>query len=90
MFTRLGFGGLVHRARSGARRADLAAAVPADLLAQIGALGNARELAGRVAAYRQAGADHVGIVPSTAEDPAGRRVMDAVLRVTVTREEVAG
>jgi hypothetical protein len=58
-------------------------------VAQIGALGNARELAARVAAYRRAGADHVGIVPSTAEDPAGQRVMDALLRVAVEPEGAA-
>jgi probable F420-dependent oxidoreductase len=86
MFARLGFGGLVRRARAGTRRAELAATIPPDLVAQIGALGSARDLAARMTAYRQAGADHVGIVPSTAEDPAGRRTLEAV---TVTREGVA-
>ncbi|MFL5822143.1 MAG: LLM class F420-dependent oxidoreductase, partial [Solirubrobacteraceae bacterium] len=90
MFGRLGFGSLVDRARAGARRAELASAMPADLVAQIGALGSVHELAARVAAYGQAGADHVGIVPATAEDPAGARVMAALVGDAVAREGVAG
>ena len=36
-------------------------------------------IAGRIAAYRQAGADTIAIVPSTAEDPSGRAVLEAVV-----------
>jgi probable F420-dependent oxidoreductase len=75
LFASVGFGTLVERARSGASRAELAGAIPVELVAQLGALGSSDEIARRIAAYHQAGADHVGIVPSTAEDPAGRRVM---------------
>jgi probable F420-dependent oxidoreductase len=80
LFASLGFEALVERARAGAARAELAGAIPEQLVAQIGALGTPDEVARRIAAYHQAGADHVGIVPSTAEDPAGRRVMAALAR----------
>jgi probable F420-dependent oxidoreductase len=78
LFSAVGFGELVRRARSGERRAELASAIPAELVAQVGAVGRAEEISRRVAAYHEAGADHVGVVPSTAEDPAGRRVMAAL------------
>jgi probable F420-dependent oxidoreductase len=80
LFTGLGFGDLVHRARAGTPRAALAQAIPYDLVAQIGALGDSGEVLARVAAYHAAGADHVAIVPSTAEDPAGGRLLDAVIQ----------
>ena len=81
LFAKVGFGDLVDRARAGASRADLAAGVPRELLEQIGALGGAEQVAARVAAYHDAGADHVAIVPSTAEDPAGVRLLDAVTQL---------
>ena len=84
MFTALGFGPLVDRARAGGtRRAGLLAAIPSELAAQVGAIGSAREIAARISAYRDAGADHVGVAPSTAEDPAGRRVLAALAREAV-------
>ena len=66
------------RARGGARRAELAARIPAALLEQVCALGSARDVAARVAAYHDAGADVVGVVPSTAEDPGGRAALHAL------------
>ena len=36
------------------------------------------DVAARIGAYHDAGADVVGVVPSTAEDPGGRRVLTAV------------
>lgn len=78
MFIELGFADLVRRARGGARRSELAAAIGADLLGQVCALGSRGAIAERVAAYREAGADTVAIVPSTAEDPGGRGVLAAV------------
>jgi probable F420-dependent oxidoreductase len=83
MFSELGFAGLVDRARGGARRADLAAAVPLELAACVGAVGSAAEVADRIAAYHDAGADHVGVAPSTAEDSAGRGVLEALARQAV-------
>lgn len=78
MFTALGFGALVDEARSGRPRLEVAASIPRELLAAIGAIGTADEIAERVADYHDAGADEVAIVPATAEDPAGARVLRAV------------
>ncbi|MFD4669717.1 LLM class F420-dependent oxidoreductase [Lentzea sp. NPDC058450] len=75
MFTALGHGDLVDQARQGKPRAELAAEIPRDLLEQVGAIGSAQTIADRVAAYHEAGAEHVGLVPATAEDPAGRRLL---------------
>jgi alkanesulfonate monooxygenase SsuD/methylene tetrahydromethanopterin reductase-like flavin-dependent oxidoreductase (luciferase family) len=56
----------------------LVADVPRELAQEVGAVGSASEIAARIAAYHDAGADHVGVVPSTAEDPAGRAVLAAL------------
>jgi probable F420-dependent oxidoreductase len=78
MFSELGFGELVRRARAGARRAELAESVPAELLERVGAIGSREQVIARIAAYHDAGADTVGVAPSTAEDPGGHRVLTAV------------
>jgi probable F420-dependent oxidoreductase len=78
MFAELGFGELVARARSGARRAELAQEIPAELLRQVCAIGSAAEISERLASYRAAGATAVGVAPVTAEDPAGARVLAAL------------
>jgi probable F420-dependent oxidoreductase len=80
LFAGLGFADLVDQARGGTSRAALAEEIPYELVAQIGALGDTGEVLGRVAAYHAAGADHVAIVPSTAEDPAGARLLDVVMQ----------
>jgi alkanesulfonate monooxygenase SsuD/methylene tetrahydromethanopterin reductase-like flavin-dependent oxidoreductase (luciferase family) len=72
MFCELGFGELVGRARAGARRSDLAAAIPLELAEQLAALGTPEQVADRIRAYLQAGADTVAAIPVTAEDPGGR------------------
>jgi probable F420-dependent oxidoreductase len=84
LFASVGFEALVEQARSGARRAELASAIPVELVAQIGAVGTSEEITRRIDAYHEAGADHVGIVPSTAEDPAGRRVMAVLAQAALT------
>jgi probable F420-dependent oxidoreductase len=78
MFSALGFGDLVRRARTGASRRELAAAVPVELLYRVCALGTADQVVARLRAYREAGADCVAVVPATAEDPGGRAVFRAV------------
>jgi probable F420-dependent oxidoreductase len=78
MFCALGFGDLVVSARAGARRLELASGVPVELLNHVCALGPADRIATRLRAYHQAGADCVAVVPSTAEDPAGRATLNAV------------
>jgi probable F420-dependent oxidoreductase len=72
MFTELGFGELVRRARSGARRSELAAEIPLELAEPLGAIGSEEQVAARLRAYQKAGADTVAVFPVTAEDPAGR------------------
>ncbi|MBP2478361.1 putative F420-dependent oxidoreductase [Crossiella equi] len=78
MATALGHGALVALARSGAPRAELAQRIPIELLEAVCALGSAAAIARRVREYTEAGAGHVGLVPATAEDPAGRRLLTAV------------
>jgi probable F420-dependent oxidoreductase len=80
MFSELGFADLVRRARTGEPRAELARSVPSELLGQVCAVGSRDEVASRIAAYLDAGADSVGVAPSTAEDPGGRAVLSAVAR----------
>jgi probable F420-dependent oxidoreductase len=76
MFSDLGFPELVERARGGARRSELAAAIPIELAEQLGAFGSPEQIAARLRAYLDAGADTVAVVPVTAEDPAGQAVLE--------------
>lgn len=78
MFAKLGYGELVARARAGESRAELAGSIPAELVAEVGVLGSVRRIADRIADYHRAGADHVGVVPSTAEDPGGSSLLAAL------------
>jgi probable F420-dependent oxidoreductase len=78
MFSELGFGALVERARAGAKRSELAAEITIELLGQVCAFGSDSQIQTRLDSYRAAGATHIGIVPATAEDPAGRRVLAAL------------
>ena len=78
MFSELGFSELVARARAGERRAELARLVPPALLERVCALGSREEVVARISEYFDAGADVVGVAPSTAADPAGRAVLTAV------------
>ena len=88
MFSALGFDDLVRRARTGATRRELAAAVPVELLDRVCALGDADRLAARLRAYRDAGADCVAVVPSTAEDPGGRSTLRAVITAVSSVREM--
>jgi probable F420-dependent oxidoreductase len=78
MFAELGFGSLVDRARAGAKRSELAEEITIELLGQVCAVGSAGEVGARLASYIEAGAARIGIVPATAEDPAGHRVLAAL------------
>lgn len=81
MFADLGYGGLVRFARSGARRSDVASAVPLELAGRIGAVGTADEVVARLDAYLAAGADTVAVVPATADDPGGRAALRSAAEV---------
>jgi probable F420-dependent oxidoreductase len=78
MFSELGFAELMRRAREGARRSELARAVPFELMQRVCAAGSPDEIIARVSAYHDAGAEVVGVAPSTAEDPGGRGVLTAL------------
>jgi probable F420-dependent oxidoreductase len=79
MFTEAGFGELVAYARTRPSPAQLLAAVPRELVACIGAVGDADDARKRIAEYAAAGVDEVCLVPvSTDADEAGRRTLDAL------------
>jgi probable F420-dependent oxidoreductase len=81
MFAELGFADLVERARGGARRAELAAAIPIGLADALGAFGDPAHITARLQSYLRAGADTVAVVPVTAEDPAGRGVLQCAAHI---------
>jgi probable F420-dependent oxidoreductase len=92
MFCELGFADLVEQARAGARRADLAAAIPLELAQQLAALGTPDQIADRIRSYLNAGADTVAVIPVTAEDPAGRIALGCaadISRTTSPAQETA-
>jgi probable F420-dependent oxidoreductase len=91
MFSELGFAELVARARTGARRAELAAAIPLDMIAQLGAVGNPEQITARFRAYLRAGADTVAVVPTTADDPNGQAALHvaAACELALAKEESA-
>ncbi|MFC9437671.1 LLM class F420-dependent oxidoreductase [Nocardia sp. NPDC057030] len=82
MFEEAGFGEIVRLAHGGAHPRDVLAAVPDELPAAVGMFGDTATLTHRLAAYRQAGADEIVVVPATsAEDPAGRHTLEALARI---------
>jgi probable F420-dependent oxidoreductase len=92
MFCDLGFSDLVERARGGTRRSELAAAMPLELVELLGAFGGPEQISARLQAYLAAGADTVAVVPVTAEDPAGRAVLECAadtLRLASSTQETA-
>ena len=78
MFIDAGFGDLVDLARSGRPFRDVIDAVTDELSATIGAVGSVDDINQRIAEYHDAGVDTVGIVPGTASDPAGTRLLTAL------------
>ncbi len=83
MFASAGFADLVSYARSGAAPRDVLARVPAELPAAVGLVGDEATCRRRIAAYRDAGADDVVLVPATAGDPAGARTLAALSSASV-------
>jgi probable F420-dependent oxidoreductase len=78
MFRAAGFGALVERARAGEPQPALAKEIPRELLAAVAALGDRAALRARLAEYAAAGAEEIAIVPVTAGDAAGARVLAAL------------
>ena len=72
MFTAAGFGALVSFAATGPHPRDLLAAVPVELVAAVGLVGDRETVRSGMIDYLDAGADRIVIVPSaTDDDPAG-------------------
>ncbi len=80
MFAEAGFADVVALARSGAHPRDIAAAIPRALFEAVGAVGDLATVRARLDEYAAAGADEIGIVPVTAEDAGGARLLDALRR----------
>lgn len=78
MFRAAGYGALVERARAGEPQAQLAPEMPRALLEAVAALGSRTELRARMSDYAAAGADEIAVVPVTAGDDAGVRVLEAL------------
>ena len=78
MFAAAGFGDLVDSARRGSHPRDLFAALPVELVEAVGAVGDAATVHKRLDTYRDAGVDHIAVVPATAGDAAGERTLAAI------------
>ena len=78
MFAAAGFGDLIDSARRGSHPRELFAALPVELVEAVGAVGDAATVRKRLDTYRDAGVDHIAVVPATAGDPAGMRTLAAV------------
>lgn len=76
MFIGAGFGDAVAFARSGAHPREVLAKMPRALIEAVTAIGDAAAVRAKLDQYRAAGADVVAIVPATADDPGGRRVLE--------------
>ena len=78
MISEAGFAELVAFARTRPHPRDLLAAMPPELVAAIGLVGDEAAIAGRLEEYRAAGADEICLVPATAGDPGGARTLEAM------------
>jgi hypothetical protein len=75
MFAEAGFERVVDLARSGARAAEVLAAVPTEMVGAIAAIGDAETCRRRLDEYP---VDDVVVVPATAGDPGGKRTLEAL------------
>jgi probable F420-dependent oxidoreductase len=78
MISAAGFAELVEFARTRPHPKALLAAMPDELLAAIGLVGTRAAIQQRMQEYRAAGADEICLVPATAGDPGGTRVLQAM------------
>ena len=81
MFVEAGFGDLVAFAKSRPHPKELLAAMPAELAAAVGLVGDKEAVRNRMEQYRAAGADEICIVPATAGDPGGERTLSTVSKL---------
>lgn len=78
MMTQAGFGELVTFARTRPHPKELLAAMPDELIAAIGLVGDEATIEARIEQYRAAGADEICLVPATAGDATGERSLRAM------------
>ncbi|HEY2386817.1 MAG TPA: LLM class F420-dependent oxidoreductase [Candidatus Binatia bacterium] len=78
MFADAGHGDVVALARSGAHPRAVAEAVTPELIRSVCVSGDAASVRAGLAAYGAAGADEVAVVPVTAEDTNGERLLRAL------------
>ena len=78
MFNAAGFSEVVALARSGASPAEILAAIPDAMIEAIGAVGDLATVRSRIAAFHEAGVETVALVPVTAGDPGGKRLLKEV------------
>ena len=81
MFADAGHGDVVRFARSGAHPREVASAITPALIGTVCVTGDPTRIAAGLDAYRAAGADEIAIVPVTADDPGGARVLAAARAV---------
>jgi probable F420-dependent oxidoreductase len=77
MFTDAGFGQAVELARAGAGPDELLDALPPEVAATVGLVGDARAVNERLHAYAET-LDELVVVPATAGDPGGERTLTAL------------
>lgn len=78
MFADAGHGEVVTLARAGAHPRSVAAAITPELVRSVCLAGDPADVRAGLAAYADAGADEIAIVPVTAEDPSGERLLRAL------------
>ncbi len=83
MFIEAGFEDLVTLARSRPHPKEVLAAMPDELAAAVGLVGDAATVQARIEEYRAAGADEICIVPATAGDSGGERTLTAVREMEI-------
>ena len=76
MMMQAGFDELVNYARTRPHPRELLAAMPDELIAAIGLIGDTSAIQARVDEYREAGADEICLVPATAGDELGHRTLE--------------
>jgi len=81
MISEAGFAELVEFARTRPHPRELLAAMPDKLLAAIGLVGTEAAVNERMEEYRAAGADEICLVPATASDPGGVRVLETMRKL---------
>jgi alkanesulfonate monooxygenase SsuD/methylene tetrahydromethanopterin reductase-like flavin-dependent oxidoreductase (luciferase family) len=82
MISEAGFAELVDFARTRPHPKELLAAMPDELLGAIGLVGSPGAIKDRIEQYRAAGADEICLVPATAGDVGGFKVLEAMKELT--------